>query len=451
MKTQKLTRRAFNKKALATTFGSMILSQRTWSQPNRVSPNDRINIGMIGLGGMGIGHVDRFLHGKGTQIVAVCDLYDQHYRDKEPGKGPLYGREPAKQKVEGFYSEQRTSGTYKGCDTYSDFRELCTRKDIDAVVIATPDHWHAFCSLEAIRNGKDVYCEKPVTHLFSEGQHLVKAIRKHKAIFQTGSQQRSNQHFRHCVELVRNGVIGNLKHVEIGLPQGLNIPRVSGDVTEPPENIFYDQWCGPSEKLPYTPARHHRWWRFHRAYGGGIIMDWIGHHNDIAHWGMGVEKSGPVEVDATNTWVWPEYSGYNTPVDYDIRCQYANGITSSISSKNAMGVKWIGDEGWIHVSRSERFSSNPDWMKSDFDTGSQKVYTSNNHVENFLEGIRTRKECVAPADIALRSITPGLLGYVSQNLNRKLKWDSKKESFKNDREANRLLKSSSYRSPWQLG
>jgi predicted dehydrogenase len=195
-------------------------------------------------------------------------------------------------------------------------------------------------------------------------------------------------------------------------------------------------------------ARHHRWWRFHRAYGGGNIMDWIGHHNDIAHWGMGVERRGPVEVEAAGEWTWPEFKGYNAPVEYDIRCSYADGVTSSIGSKNKEGIKWIGEDGWIWANRSNHASSNPNLLDKDFDPGRIKVYNSTNHLENFLEGIRTRKECIAPADIAHRSITPGHLGYVSKELGRKLQWNPKKETVVKDREANQLLNRMNYRSPW---
>jgi hypothetical protein len=179
-------------------------------------------------------------------------------------------------------------------------------------------------------------------------------------------------------------------------------------------------------------------------------MDWIGHHNDIAHWGMGMERAGPLEVDATTSWTWPEFSGYNTPVNYDIRCGYADGTTSSISNAHKIGVKWIGEDGWIHVNRSGLRSSDATLLTDGFEPGPMKVYYSKDHAENFLEGVRLRKECVAPADIGHRSITPGHLGYVSNELGRKLQWDSKKEVVLNDDEATVLLKSLDYRPPWKM-
>jgi len=444
--TFKITRRRFIKNVVAGTLAPTIIPSTAWGEDTTPPPSERIAIGVVGLGGMGTGHLVNFMQAEGTHIVAVCDVDKDHYRDKNEGR--RFGRDAAKERVEAYYSDQVRSGTYEGCDTHSDYRELCARDDIDAVVIATPDHWHALCTLEALRNGKDVYCEKPVTHLFHEGQQVIKEVEKRNAIFQTGSQQRSNASFRHCVELVRNGHIGNLVRVEVGLPSGPNEAEGDSEVTSPPAGLDYDFWCGPSEKLPYMRARHHRWWRFHSAYGGGNIMDWIGHHNDIAHWGMGVERSGPIEVDASGEWTWPEFSGYDTPVDYEIRCRYADGVTSSISSSNRQGVKWIGEAGWIWVDRKGRESSNPALFVEGFETGPIKVYNSSNHMENFLQGIRSREECIAPADIGHRSISPGHLGYLSQQLDRKLQWDSTKEMVVHDKEANKLLTTTKYRDSW---
>jgi predicted dehydrogenase len=221
-------------------------------------------------------------------------------------------------------------------------------------------------------------------------------------------------------------------------------------VTAPPENLDYDLWCGPSRKLPYMRARHHRWWRWHRAFGGGNLMDWIGHHNDIAHWGMGIERSGPVEVTAAGQWTWAEFAGYDTPVHYEIRCQYADGVTSTISSQLKGGPKWIGEDGWIWANRGAETASRPELFAKDFDPGPIKAYASKNHVENFLDGVRTRTECIAPAEIGHRSITPGHLGYVSQTLGRPLKWNPETETVEGDPEADALLKAVDYRPPWAL-
>ncbi len=448
MKPAPVTRRTFAKIALTAALAPTIIPSRAWGDDATPPPSERITVGMIGLGGMGMGHVGRFM--KAAQVVAVCDVQKLHYRDAEWEKHAPCGRDAAQSMVEDYYGEQIRSGAYKGCDTHVDFRELCARDDIDAVVIATPDHWHALVTLEALRNGKDVYCEKPVTHLFREGQLVVEEVAKQKAIFQTGSQQRSTANFHRCVELVKNGHLGKIVRVEVGLPIGPSKAKGDPTITEPPEDLDYDLWCGPSLKLPYMRARHHRWWRWHRTYGGGNIMDFIGHHNDIAHWAIGVERSGPVEVEAAGEWTWPEFEAYNTPVEYDIQCRYANGITSSISNKNKLGIKWIGEDGWLAVSRGKEESSNPALLAKDFDPGPIKAYKSKNHANNFLDGIRTRTECIAPADIAHRSVTPGHLGFVAQTLGRKLQWDPEKEVIVGDDEADKLLKAVDYREPWKL-
>jgi predicted dehydrogenase len=417
---------------------------------SQTAPSNRITIGVIGLGSMGTNNLKNFLQQEAAQVVAVCDVHDLHYRDAQPGKGSAYGRKPAKQLVEKHYAEATKQNSYKGCDTYSDFRELCARDDIDAVVVATPDHWHARCTLEALRNGKDVYCEKPVTHLFSEGQTIYREVEKRGAIFQTGSQQRSQTRFRVAAEVVMNGHLGNIQTVEVGLPTGFSQPRTEqSEVSDPPAGLDYDLWCGPSEKLPYIFARHHRNWRWHSAYGGGQIMDWIGHHNDIAHWSLGLDESGPEEVEAVN-WTFPETKIYNTPVDYEIRSRYAAGFTTSISNRHAMGIKWIGENGWLYVDRTAFDASNKNWMRESFDRGPIKLYHSNDHHRNFLDGIRSRKPCIAPAKTAHRSVTPGHLGILSQRVGRPLRWNPKTESIIGDPEAEKLLKTIHYRKPWKL-
>ncbi len=445
-----ISRRTFAKTALGAALAPTIIPSRAWGSDETPAPSERINVGIVGLGGIGMGHVGRFLQAKGTQVVAVCDVHKIHYRDQPWEKRAPCGRDGAKAIVDDFYSEAVASGTYRGCDTHADFRELCARDDLDVVVVSTPDHWHARVTLEALRNGKDVYCEKPVTHLFREGQIIVAEVARRKAIFQTGSQQRSVPQLHHCVELIKNGHIGKLTHVEVGLPAGPNVAQGDPTITPPPEHLDYDLWCGPSEMLPYMRARHHRWWRWHRAFGGGNIMDWIGHHNDIAHWAMGVERSGPVEVDATSGWTWPEFEGYNTPVQFEIKCRYADGVTTSISSKHQSGAKWYGEDGWIWGTRGDDAASDPALLAKDFDPGTVKAYASRNHVENFLDGVRTRTECIAPAEIGHRSVSPGHLGFVSQTLGRKIQWDPEREVITGDPEADALLKAMPYREPWSL-
>ncbi len=416
---------------------------------DRPAPSDRINVAIIGLGSRGFNLIHYMLNEPDAQIVAVCDVHKLHYRDLPWGKGQAFGREPAREKIEAHYADQSGSGSSRGLGVYADYREMYAREDFDAVVVCTPDHWHAITTLEALQAGKDVYCEKPVTHLFREGQLVYQEVARQGAVFQAGSQQRSDRLFRHAVELVRNGVIGAVKHVEVGLPPGYSEPMGDPTVTSPPEHLDYELWCGPSPALPYMRARHHRWWRGHCAYGGGVLMDWIGHHNDIAHWALDVDASGPVRVEAVD-WTWPETDVYNTPHHYEIRCEYAGGVTSSISTRNKSGTKWIGEDGWIHVDRGRLSASDERWKSRDFDPGPFRVYESPGHVRNFLDCMKSREPCAAPAEIAHRSITPGYLGYVSNELGRPLQWDAKGEEVPGDDEANQLLRQLNYREPWTL-
>lgn len=434
--TFRLTRRKFLAAGAVAAAAPTILSSSA-----KAAPSERITVGVVGLGSRGFNLLDDLLGSSDAQIVAVCDVDTMHYRDQPWGKGRKFGLKAGQE-----YINQK-SGSKTGVSTTRDFRDICNRDDIDAVVVATPDHWHALCTLEALRGGKDVYCEKPVTHTFHEGQIVYREVAKQEAIFQTGSQQRSDWRFRRAVELVRNGHLGKILSIEVGLPPGYDNPQGDPTVAKPPEHLDYDFWCGPSPMLPYMRARHHRWWRGHRAYGGGVLMDWIGHHNDIAHWALDLDQSGPVKVAAVG-WTFPDTDVYNTPHQYEIECEYEGGAKSSISSRNRLGLRLVGDKGWVFATRGRIEASQPTWIEAKFDPGSKKVYASENHMHNFLSSVRTRRPCICPAETGHRSITPGHLAYVSQALGRALKWDAKTETVINDQAANELLQQHHYRQPW---
>lgn len=402
-----------------------------------VAPSERVTVGLIGCGGQGSGVFHGMLNLAEVQGIAVCDPDGQR-------------RGNAKDKTEKRYAKDRESGSYKGCAEYNDFRELCAREDIDAVVVGTPDHWHAIAAVTALRAGKDVYCEKPVTHLFAEGRVLCDEVAKRKAIFQTGSQQRSDTRFRIAAEIVLNGLIGKVRHVEVGLPTGKPTAEEGKVAQAVPDHLDYDLWCGPSRLLPYNEKRLHWNWRWCLDYGGGQLMDWIGHHNDIAHWGLGLDRSGPIQVEAKG-FRYPDQGMYDHPLDYEVLSTYAGGYTISISNKNRMGCKWIGENGWVYVDRGRIEASTPEWIRESTDRGPEKAYVSRDHRRNFIEGVLTRKECICPAETAHRSITPGHLGYVSDRLGRPLKWDPEKEVVIGDEEADTLLKKLDYRGGWKLG
>jgi len=436
--TNSSTRRSFLSAASAVVALPTIVAPSALGR-GTTAPNDKITVGVVGLGARAFSLIDSLLGQKVAQITVVCDVDEFHYRDRKWGTGTAYGRRAAKEKI-----LKRTKTAPAVTD---DFREVCQRDDLDAVIVATPDHWHALCTLEALRHGKDVYCEKPVTHTFHEGQQVYREVAKQNRIFQTGSQQRSDRLFRRAVELVRNGHLGDLQRVEVGLPPGYDKPQGDATVILPPEHLDYDLWCGPAPKLPYMRARHHRWWRGHRAFGGGVLMDWIGHHNDIAHWAMDVDDSGPVRVEAVN-WEFPRTDVYDTPRKYEIACEYKGGVKSSISSQHPMGTRLIGTDGWVHVTRGRIRASVPEWAQSGFSPGSVRVYESSDHMANFLAGVRSRRACIAPAETAHRSITPGHLGYVSHALGRAIRWNPGQEIVEDDAEANELLQKNQYRAPW---
>jgi len=395
------------------------------------APNDRINIGIIGTGGMGRGNTRGFMRNDDCRVVAVCDVDQQQL---------MRGAE----QVNKHYGNQ-------DCKTYSDYRELLTRDDIDAVTVATPDHWHALCSVAAAEAKKDIYCQKPITHTFPEGQAIVAATKRNNVIFQVGSQQRSHAKFRRAAAIVANGHIGKVKHVQVGLPTGHQKPNGNATEQAPPAHADYDFWCGPSEKLPFVPARYHFHWRWHLAYGGGQLMDWLGHHNDIAHWGLGRDQSGPVEVRALDFQYPEDRRVYNSAWKYEVWSKYDDGTTSSIANHHERGCKWIGEDGWVFVSRGNFRASNPAWTDEAFNVGPKELYNSPEHHRNFLDCIRTRKPCICPAETGHRSITPGHLGLLSEALGKRtIHWDPKNEKVVGDPEAEQLLKSVDYRKPWEL-
>ncbi len=437
----KTNRRNFLKTSAAAIAAPMILPSATvFGAADKAAPSNRITIGAIGVGGRGTAVMNSFLKQQDAQVLAVCDVDKHHHRDKLEGRA--YGAEPAKALVDKHYGNN-------DCSTYEHFVGLLARKDIDAVIVATPDHWHALIALAALKAGKDIYCEKPVTHLFREGQVLYREVAKRKAIFQTGSQQRSTANFHHAVELVQNGHLGAVREVQVGLPKGHDQAQGVTDRTEVPDTLNYDLWCGPSEKIPYNFGLVHRNWRWHLNYGGGQLMDWIGHHNDIAHWGLELDQTGPESVEAMG-FTAPATPLYNTPVDFTVRSVYQDGVTITMSSKNEMGTRWIGDNGWVYVNRGKLDASNKAWLSKDFDRGPKRAYKSADHTRNFIDGVKTRTECICPAETGHRSITPGHLAYVSATVGRKINWDPKKERIIDDRDAEKVLRVD-YRRPWKLG
>ncbi|HUV04491.1 MAG TPA: Gfo/Idh/MocA family oxidoreductase [Armatimonadota bacterium] len=397
--------------------------------PKKIGPNDTIQLAVIGPGGskggysMGLGDAKAAARHEGCKVVAACDVDAKHLDEAVKAFGP-------------------------DCKGYRDFRELLERKDIDAVIIGTPDHWHTLISIAAMKSGKDVYCEKPLTLTIGEGKKLVRAWKETKRVFQVGSQQRSDAKFRLACELVLNERIGRIKKVETHLPIG----GAGGpfEVQPVPPDLDWDMWLGPSFYTDYVPQRAHgnfRWWL---EYSGGNLTDWGAHHNDIAQWGLGMDRSGPLQVEASGKAPNPCRNSYNVFPEFDIRYVYPGGVRLLCTTKGKNGVLFEGDEGWIFVSRGRLNASDQRLLDEPLPPNAIRLYDSNDHVGNFIDCIRSRKQAVCDPEIGHRSATVCHLANISLRLGgRRLEWDPKKEEFPNDPEAN-IFVSRPMRPPWKM-
>lgn len=411
-------------------------------------PSRRVTVGVIGTGNQGFNDIKSFLRDERVQIVAVCDVNRQ-----SPGywDGAIAGREPARDLVEWHYARAKRSGVYKGCAMHDDFRDVLRRSDIDAVLIALPDHWHAISVIQAAKAGKDIYGEKPLSLTIAEGRAMANAVRDHRRVFQCGSQQRSDVRFRKACEIVRNGAIGKLHTVLCGLPGGTPDFGRTGDRQDPepvPAGFNYDMWLGPAPDAPYAPGRCHVNFRWILDYSGGQITDWGGHHPDIAQWGMGTELTGPVAIRNGQA-TWAREKLWNTATDFHFEAMYESGVRMIYSSRVRGGVTFQGSDGWVWVNRGAIEASPLSLL--DYEPGEKEVrlYRSTNHVGNFIDCVLSRKETVAPIEQAHRSITIAHLGNISLRLGRDVKWDPKAERFIGDEQANAML-SRPMRKPWSL-
>jgi predicted dehydrogenase len=439
MMSNAISRRSLLKTAAVAGFPTIVPS----SVFGQSAPSNRINVGAIGVGRISRGHdLPAIRKYAGARIVAVCDL--------DANRVAL-----GKQLVNGFYSE--SGKPYTGTVGYSDYHELLANKDIDAVVISTPDHQHAVIAVNAARAGKDIYLQKPASLTIAEGRHMADAIKKSGRIFQIGSQQRSWKQFHRCCELVRNGRIGEVKHVEVGLPGDPSGPDAP-EMPVPP-NFNYDAWLGTTPFAYYTEMRVHPQKGFDRPgwlrceqFGAGMITGWGAHHVDTAHWGMNTELTGPVEIWGTAE--FPTSGLWNVHGKFKTDARYANGMTMSISGDYPNGIKFIGTKGWIFVTRDELatpsdptsikpgpplVASDPKILDSVIGPNEVHLYQSDEHHANWLDCVRSRKPTAAPVEIAHRACSTCLLHHIAMKAKRKLYWDPAKERFKNDDAANAML------------
>jgi predicted dehydrogenase len=418
------------------------------------SPSNRINVGAIGNGRISRIHdLPGVWKYDNAQIMAVCDLDGKRMED-------------AKRLVNGYYAK-KTGKTYDGVAGYVDYRELLKNKDVDAVLISTPDHWHALIAIHAVDAGKDVYLQKPASLTIAEGRALSDTVHRSGRIFQIGSQQRSTPQFRYAAELIRNGRIGQLKTVEVGLPVD-----PSGD-EEPempiPKNLTYEMWLGSTPYVYYTEKRVHPQTGYSRPgwlrceqFGAGMITGWGAHHVDSAHWAMGTEYTGPVEVSGSAE--FPTKGLWDVHGKFKTEALYADGVRMIISDDFPNGIKFEGSEGWIFVSRGNESvtssdpvaklkdaqalsASDPKIITSVIGPNEIHLYESKDHHGNWLECIRTRQQPLAPVEVAHRSCSACLIHHIAMKLKRKVYWDPGKERFKHDDQANAML-SRPQRSPY---
>jgi predicted dehydrogenase len=376
--------------------GSLAHAQNT-------APNSRLGIGFIGMGRMNAGHLGGFLGNKDVQVLAVCDVDTTR-------------REAAKKTVETRYAAAVKDGTYKGCAAYNDFRELIARKDIDAVVIATPDHWHTIPCLEALKAGKDIYCEKPLTLTVHESKILIDAVRKTERVFQTGSQQRSGKEFFTACSLVRSGRIGKIKTVNVNVGSPSKACDLPEEAAEP--GLDWNFWLGPAPMRAYHSVlsprgvhTHFPNWRLYREYSGGMMTDWGAHHFDIAQWGLGMDESGPVEIIP--------------PADprsgKGLKFLYANGV--EVVHGPGGGVQFIGENGEITVNRG-KLESKPDTIiKEPLTDKDAKLYQSPSHTRDWLNCIRSRKRPICDVEVGARSVAVCHLGNIGYWTGKRFRWD----------------------------
>jgi hypothetical protein len=442
-KTSILTRRDFLKSSAVVAVGVTLAGPTIIpaSVLGSYCPSNKITIGCIGVGRMGVGDMQEIMGFEQAQVVAVCDVDSKRLNN-------------AKQLVEKHYSSLSKKGTYKGCGTYKNFTELLAQKDIDAVLICTPDHWHGLPAIAAAKTGKDIFLQKPLTLTVEEGRVLSDTVRHYGRVLQVGSQQRSDSRFRFACELVRNGRVGKLHTIKVGLPMD---PATTPQPSMPiPENLHYEMWLGPAPWAAYTEKRVHPqndysrpgWLRI-SDYCCGMITGWGSHHNDIAQWAMGTEYTGPVRIEGQAE--YPKDGLWNVHGAFRVEYTYDNGVKLICADirKNKQGVVFEGTEGWVYVSRGYIDAHPKSLLTSAIGPNETRLYKSNNHKQNFLECIKSRRETVASVEVGHRSNTICVLGYIAMRLGRKLNWDPQKERFVNDSAANRML-ARSMRSPWHL-
>lgn len=409
--------------------------------------NSRVNLAIIGCGNQCEVDIKEWLPQKNVRVVAVCDVHKAGGGYKTEKQ--FLGREPIRDIVNAHYAKEAPGGTYKGCDLYVDYREVLARKDVDAVAIIVPDHWHAIMTIQAAAVGKDIYCQKPLGLTVRDGQEMIRAVRTHKRVLQTGSQWRSNPVIRQFCEAVRNGVVGQPKRAEMFVAaNNFEGPGPGWKPMPVPEGFDYDRWLGPAPKAPYHKDRCFYRFRFVSDYSGGQTTN-FGHHSyGVASWALGLDETGPVEIWNIGA-EWPPAGDlFNTATKVHFGFRYANGLECvCVTDKRSFGVRVEGPEGWIETNGRKITASKPSIESWKPGPDSVRLYDSPNHYRNFTDCVLSRKEPAEPVEIGHRVSSLCHIGNIAMKLDRRLKWDPKAERFEGDDQANQMLERP-HRAPW---
>lgn len=434
-----MDRRNFIKAAAATAVVPVLVPSSVFARP---APSDTLQFGCIGVGRQGQADMQELIYRgleAGARVTAVCDADAHRLQDAQWLAEKIYTLETGKE----------AAGSVAA---YRDFRELLARKDLDGVLIVTPDFWHAAHAVAAAEAGKDIYLEKPLTYSIAEGKALVAAVRRHKRVLQVGSQQRSSIHFLMACEMARNGRVGKLHTVRAWLPED----QGAGDArpTPVPPNLDYDAWMGPTAPAPFAEDRVHPQTSYERPgwlqiepYCLGMITGWGSHMIDIAQWGHGSELTGPVSVEAAAE--FPGRGLFDVHTKFKAEAVYADGVRLIMETGDPAGVRFEGDQGWVFVQRGAIKASDPEILKWKPGQGDVKLEQSGNHMKNFLEAVRARRDPIAPVEVGHRSNSICVMTHIAMKLGRKLAWDPITETFTGDDEANRRL-DYPHRAPWKV-
>lgn len=424
----KLNRRNFLKRSTLTSAGIISVPYILSSCKN--APSRQITLGMIGVGNHGVSwNMKAFLEIEDVRILAVCDIDSER-------------RDDAKRIVNEKYKNQ-------DCDAYNDFREVLTRKDIDAVMISTPDHWHVPISILAAQAGKDVICEKP-TLTIAEGRVLCNVIKKHNTVYQTSIEDRAIPVYHRMAELVRNGYIGELQKMIIRVPDDdvIKLHPASTETQAVPQGFDYDMWLGPAPKAPYSPGRCHWNFRWISDYSGGMLTDWGAHYVDTAQWANNSDHSGPVSVEGKAEFLSGDI--YNTANTFDLMYEYANGVSMQVMS-GGTSIGFQGTEGWIQCLgwRGDLEASKKSILDVEIGKKDIKLYTAASEHRNFIDCVKSGKDTFVPVEVGHRTASALHMGNIAMSLGRKVNWNPEKEEFIDDDDAN-ALRSRVSRDPWKL-